>query len=238
MPPRKTSLDPGTRVSCTATSPPVHDSAVPTVRSAARAASRTSSSTVRSSSANRNGAREARSASASPSPNGGEAPPIPHGKLARECLDLPLQVLVHDDTPAGNLRQHLHSAVVVRRPEPARGDEQVGAQALGERSLELLGPVADDDDALGLEAALRELTCEKGAVLVLPSAARQLAAGDDDRRSGAAQAALGASFTPRAVTTSRRTGPEPRPGTATVLPFSRRRRFAGARTATQSRGAT
>ena len=53
MPPWKTSLEPGTDVSRAATSPPVHDSAVPSVSPRARQRSSTSSCTVRSSRPNR-----------------------------------------------------------------------------------------------------------------------------------------------------------------------------------------
>ena len=61
MPPRKTSLDPGIAVSSSATSPPVQDSAVASVRRRARHSSSTISATGRSSSENRYSASSPRS---------------------------------------------------------------------------------------------------------------------------------------------------------------------------------
>ncbi len=83
----------------------------------------------------------------------------------------------------------------MRRPQPARGDQQVGLETFRERGLQLLRPVPDHDDPRRLEPARRQLACEKGPVGVLTPAPRQLAAGDDDRCSGA-QLGFGATVTP------------------------------------------
>ena len=81
---------------------------------------------------------------------------------------------------ARGLRDELDRAVVVRRPEPAGDDAQVGAQTLGERVGQLVLAVADDDDARGLDPQLQELPCDEGAVQVVAVAAHELAAGHDD----------------------------------------------------------
>ena len=53
---------------------------------------------------------------------------------------------------AGGAGKQLDRAVVVRRPEPARDDEQIGLESFAERALELGGVVADDGDPRRLEA--------------------------------------------------------------------------------------
>jgi hypothetical protein len=68
----------------------------------------------------------------------------------------------------------------VRRPEPARHDDEISRQRLGEGALELGLVVADDRDLRRLEAEQDELPCEERPVAVVPVAADELAAGDDD----------------------------------------------------------
>jgi hypothetical protein len=68
----------------------------------------------------------------------------------------------------------------VRRAEPARDDGQVGAQRLRERGRQLVLVVAYDRDPRRLEPEPRQLPREEGTVAVVPVAADQLAAGDDD----------------------------------------------------------
>ena len=87
-------------------------------------------------------------------------------------------------------REQLDRAVVVRRPESARDQQQVGLEPLGERrSAARLGRVADDRDPRRLEAEPDELACQERAVEVSAVAADELAARDEDDRAGTAQAA-------------------------------------------------
>ena len=117
----------------------------------------------------------------------------------------------------------------MRRPQPAGRDQQVGLETFLERRRQFLRSVPDHDDPRRLEPARRQLAREKGPVGVLTPAPRQLAAGDDDRCSGA-QLGFGATVTPLGVTSNQRCPPVPRPGTATDWPFSFSRRLAGAKT--------
>ena len=103
----------------------------------------------------------------------------------------------------------------MRRPEPARDDEQVGREALAKRGLQLFGLVSDERDSRGLEAEPRQLVGEKRAVRVAAPAAHELAAGDDDGRAGS-QPTGGASETRFGVTSSHRRAPVPAPARPVV----------------------
>ena len=76
----------------------------------------------------------------------------PLGHAPRDALDLRLQPLVDAELQAGDLREDLHRTVVVGRPEPAGGHDEVGrGDRLPERRLQLARVVADDLDPGGLE---------------------------------------------------------------------------------------
>jgi hypothetical protein len=105
------------------------------------------------------------------------------GEPSHHRLDLPLELRVDGEVTAGSASKQLDRAVVVRRSEPAGGDDQVEGESVAKRCLKLLRPVADDADPLRLDAARRELAREEGAVLVDPSAPDELAARDEDGRS-------------------------------------------------------
>jgi hypothetical protein len=70
----------------------------------------------------------------------------------------------------------------VRRPEPAGGHDQAGAERLPKRRFEPVGPISDDQDALRLDAAGAQLAGKERAVLVRAPAADELAPGDEDDR--------------------------------------------------------
>ncbi len=113
------------------------------------------------------------------------------------------------------------------RPEPAGDDEQVAAQALGERGRELLGVVADDAHLGRLDRRARaRLAGEEGAVEVAAVAADELRAGDEDRGARAAQSAC----TPPGVTVS---ASGRLPASATRLPPTMIARFSGELTLSQ-----
>ena len=106
---------------------------------------------------------------------------------ARDALDLRLELLVDAQRRARDPCDELDGAVVVRRPEPARDEADVRlALAVAQRGLEIGGIVADDHDPLRLEAERERLARVEGAVAVVPLAAHELAARDDDRRTWAA----------------------------------------------------
>src|ERR671934_132151 len=137
---------------------------------------------------------------------------------ARDRLDLGLQRSVdHQLTPARN-GQELDRAVVVRRPEPAGEDAEIGREPLAKGGLELPGIVPDDLDPCGLDPQPKQLAGQERAVPVGPLTPDELAAGDDDDPAGAGQAVAGATVTPRADT-STCTG-FPAPGITTGLPFT------------------
>ena len=81
---------------------------------------------------------------------------------------------------AGRARDELDGPVVVRRPEPAADDAEVGAQPFRQRRLELALVVADDREPRRLEPEPDELAGEERPVAVVPVAADQLRAGDDE----------------------------------------------------------
>ena len=84
---------------------------------------------------------------------------------------------------SGCAREQLDRAVVVRRPEPTRDDEELAIEALAQRRLEIGGIVADDRDARRVDSEPQERRCEKRAVAILPVTAHELGARRDDRRS-------------------------------------------------------
>jgi hypothetical protein len=92
-----------------------------------------------------------------------------------------VQALVERQVAAGGTSDELDGAVVVGRTETARDEAQVRRQALGERGLELVGPVADDRDPARLQAESERLGGQERAVQVRALAPDELAAGDDDR---------------------------------------------------------
>ena len=94
-----------------------------------------------------------------------------------------LEVLVDDQAHAGSARDHLHRAVVVRRPEPARHDAEIGAEPFAQRGLEI-GSASSPTIVIraGSRPSDEHGVREKRAVAVAPVAADELAAGGDDRR--------------------------------------------------------
>ena len=76
----------------------------------------------------------------------------PLGDAARERLDLGRELLVDRERPAGGLREQLDRAVVVRRAEAARDDEQVLLEARPQRGFQLGRLVADDRDPNRIDA--------------------------------------------------------------------------------------
>ena len=71
----------------------------------------------------------------------------PLGEAPRDQLDLSLERRVHTQGTPRDTRDELDRPVVVRRPEAARDQADVGLEALAQRGLELVGVVADDRDA-------------------------------------------------------------------------------------------
>jgi hypothetical protein len=69
----------------------------------------------------------------------------------------------------------------VGRAEAAGDAAEVVLEAVPERALELVRPVADDRDPRRLEPEGERLPGEERAVQVGPLAADELASGDDDR---------------------------------------------------------
>ena len=92
-----------------------------------------------------------------------------------------LQVLVDGQAHAGGAGDHLHGAIVVRRPEPARDDAEIGSEPFAQRGLEIGRVVSDDRDPRGVETEREHGMREKRAVTVPPVATDELAAGGDDR---------------------------------------------------------
>jgi hypothetical protein len=68
----------------------------------------------------------------------------------------------------------------VGRPESTRDDAEVGAQPIGERSLELPFVVADDRDLRRREPEPNELAREKRTVAIVPVSPDELASRYDD----------------------------------------------------------
>jgi hypothetical protein len=111
-------------------------------------------------------------------------PPDASRDPTRDHVDLLRELLVHDQLPARDAGDRLHRAVVVSRPESAREHRNVRAHRLGDRLLELTGIVADDEHPGRREAETRELAGEKGPVGVGLVSPHELAAREDDDRSG------------------------------------------------------
>ena len=111
----------------------------------------------------------------------GVRPLQPLGDHPRDRPDLLVQALVEHELAARSLRDELDRPVVVRRPEPAGDEAEVGAEAFPQRRLQLVGTVADDRDPRRLEAERERLCGEERPVQVGALAADELAARDDDR---------------------------------------------------------
>src|SRR3954447_13094438 len=141
-------------------------------------------------------------------------PAQPFGNCTRHALDLTLQLGIDDELAPGRAREQLHGAVVVRRPETARDEAELGLQALTERRFELDRVVADDHDPSGLHSQPQEFGGEKGAVPIRALAADELAAGDDDDPARAGQAPAGPRTMPARVRST--VTEEPPPGTWTT----------------------
>src|SRR5213076_1678848 len=125
----------------------------------------------------------------------------PRREPPRDVADLGEQVLVGLERDAGRARDERDGAVVVGRAEAAGDEAEVGIEAVAERVLQLVLPVADDLDPRRLEAESKRLACEERAVAVRPVAADELAAGDHEGRPPADQGqAPVVALRPRAVT--------------------------------------
>src|SRR5205823_1826666 len=147
----------------------------------------------------------------------GVRPPQPLRDRPRDRADLALERLVNRQLAPGRAREKLDRPVVVRRPEAAGDDAEVGAKPLAKRLLELLRPVADDRDARRLEPEPQRLARKERAVAVGALAADELAAGDDEggpRPAGPAQAVARTRLKPWTVTTTARPS-----GNGRTLPF-------------------
>src|SRR5579863_3268836 len=128
-------------------------------------------------------------------------------------------------------RDHLHGAVVVRRPEPAGHETRVRRHTFAQRGFELVRRVADDDDPRRLEAEPERLRGEERAVAIGALATYELAAGDDDDRPR-----TGGHAPARAVRDGlTSTCSVFRDGSETVLPLSVRRKCVGWRMRIQKR---
>ena len=151
----------------------------------------------------------------------------PLGDWARDRSDLALERLVEDERAARDARDELDRAVVVRRAETARDEAEIGLEALRECALEILDAIADDRDTSRVEPEAHDLRREERPVAVLPLAANELGARDDDRRPRAAQDV--ARVILRAVTTN--VVPA---GRSTRLPFTRTTTLSGSASASCS----
>ncbi len=105
------------------------------------------------------------------------------GDAAGDGLDLEGELLVYDQLAAGDAGDRLHRAVVVRRPETAGEDRDVGPHGLANGLLELPRVVADDEHPRGREPEPRQLAREEGSVGVGLVSPHELAAREDDDRS-------------------------------------------------------
>ena len=68
-----------------------------------------------------------------------------------------MEIFVEPQIDSSDACDELDRAVVVRRPESAGDDAQIGAEAFPQRILELLLGVANDLDARRLEAEAQDL---------------------------------------------------------------------------------
>ena len=149
------------------------------------------------------------------------------GDCTRDGSDLPLECLVEEERPTGDASDELDRTVVVRRTEAARDEAEIGLEAFGERTLEILDAIAHDRDSGGVESEPHDLRGEERPVAVLPLAANELGARDDDRRPRAGQDV--ARMILRAVTTN--VVPA---GRSTRLPFTRTATLSGSASASCS----
>ena len=79
-------------------------------------------------------------------------PPEPFRVSTRDALDLPLELGIDRQLPAGHTSQRLDRAIVVRGAEPAGDDAEIGLEAHAQSVPQLLRPVADDDDSRRIDA--------------------------------------------------------------------------------------
>ena len=93
-----------------------------------------------------------------------------------------LELRVDAERRPRDLRDELDGAIVVRRPEPARDEADVGLLRRSEHALEIRWIVPDDHDRAGDEAERERLPRVERPVAVGSLAAHELAARDDDRR--------------------------------------------------------
>ena len=78
------------------------------------------------------------------------------GDAAGDLFDLSRELLVGAHADARGACEELDGAVVVRRPQPTRDDEQLAVEPIAQRALEIGGVVADDGDARRLDAEPKE----------------------------------------------------------------------------------
>ena len=109
-------------------------------------------------------------------------PAKPLREAADDTADLLLERRIDDELAPGNAGQRLHRTVVVGRAQPAGRDDETGAERLAKGPFQGIGPVADDEDALGLDPARAQLSGQKRPVLVRAPTADELAPGDEDDR--------------------------------------------------------
>ena len=112
------------------------------------------------------------------------------------------------------------------RAEPARDEAEIGAEALRERTFEVLGPVADDRYPLRVETEPERFRGEKGAVPIVPLATDELRARDDDCRPRTRLRQEDAGMIRRALTTNAVPA-----GSSTRFPFTRTTTFSGSASA-------
>ena len=112
----------------------------------------------------------------------GVRPVQPLGDHARDGADLLVQPVVEHELPAGDPRDELDRAVVVRRPEPAGDEAEVGAQRpRASAASSSSGRSPTIVIRAGSSPSDERLRGEERAVQVRALAADELAAGDDDR---------------------------------------------------------
>ena len=90
-------------------------------------------------------------------------------------------LLVDRELGVRDLRDGRDRAVVVRRPEAARGDDEIVGRELAQALRDLVVTVADDAHALQLDAERVELVGEEARVGVGHEAEEQLLPGDEQR---------------------------------------------------------
>ncbi len=103
------------------------------------------------------------------------------GEAAQDRRDLLLDLLVEDQLATREAGDDLGGEVVGGRAEAARGDDQVhplgGHEA--QRRLEVVGPVADDEDVGDVDAELGQAFGDPGPVAIGDPPGQDLGAGDD-----------------------------------------------------------